>query len=1451
MNFAVRLFTAVVLAGVLAGPAMAQCNPSYDPLCGETPGAGPDVGISPDGGSHEVDPQSETRPTVTVTVVFTDPDGVKPETLKLELWNAGSGVPVTLATQPTSDVSTLRLKGNVTLQNAGENVLVAQLADRLGNVGSSRATFRLTYLNPNAPVISPDSHHNEYRDTTTGAFTLPYEVASYTSGGVQRTVSLVYNSEHARPTVTARIDARPDPRSGQQVIALSLRMQYWTADGSPGTQLGRESYYQKGVAPFQRLAWQSNTSSLSGGYRYAAVVRSHFADGGVVEKRHFVRSLLINGRNSRYGFGWSVGGVQRLHNANTPDGFVLNEGNGIARFFAAGSCGANECAYVTPEGDFTRLVYRPGSKTYLRTYPDGSTVTFSEQGLMTHVTDRVGNTTAFEWQQTQDTAREWVLARIVDPIGHAVTFAYGADWYLRSITSPGRAITFTHDAARDLTTISGPSTVKLTYYDDHLLSSYAIAADGTERKWDVAYDGFRRLSSVTSPAVTVGGVLKNPVMSYRSLQSLTIPPGGTGTSLMNPFPAVPSDQAYAETKDAGRHSTRTLLDRYDRPTKIVTEHDTVEMWWTRDGLLATEGRATEVTTYAWNNDGQLLARAVNDGIVYAAAYSGGLRTYENDGGVARWYAYGLRGELLRSWSGAQADWNRTATTYDYNARYQIVRATGPKGEKTEWSYEGNPWRNADSMRVTREDGMVETTSFTYDARSRVRTQADALHDVTTIDYDDFNRKIRITQSDGKFVSHTYTGPFLTRVTDRAGKSFEYAYNALGWLESELLPGSNLRRTYQYDIDGLLLSHTDRRGATVTMTYDASHRTTSRVADGQTTSFTFPDPYTETVTSPESIVQTRISAAHNRIDSLSSTLGPRRYELQWVRDDATNYWRDLGLDLKIYLNGTLERTDSIRYSSNFTPPATTAGSTHSIVDFSGRTSVVTLDTAGRPERIAFGNGVDQTNTFTAEGRLQATHFNVPAVDDKLGATYTYDLLGRLGRRTTSAGTTAWQYAYDSLGRLIEYKRSTSVPIDCNPAVQDCTTPARPSIALENYAYDAAGNRTDRGAVVEPGSNRYTSFDGYSLEYDAEGHLTRKYKTGFEQRMTWNASGQLASVTTNGVTVTYGYDGLGRRVRRTENGESRYFLYDREDLRMETDGSGAPLRTYTYWPAIDRPHSVRVTSGGRSDIYYYALDHPNNVAGLLDVVGGLAAEYRYKPFGELESAADSIGQPLRFMGRELDFRTGLYYVRNRWYDASLARFVSEDPAGAAGGLNTYTYADNDPINKTDPSGLTPCRLTIHFTPQAWTEIGRELGHEERKDLFDELREMGVCLVVDPEFMLKEAPAFLYDPHGILDPAIRNPVTINFEMSYPGPTIGPGMPREYRMAYEAAQAARCQRWRRWAAGWRLLHLAGDLRGLNGSAGSPQIDGGEMGSAFGTTYADAAEQMAAIVCSGRLGLQ
>jgi RHS repeat-associated protein len=1284
----------VLVALFCAQPAAAQCNPSYDPQCGITTGGeSPNVGFSPAGGTFSAEFPNKTVP---VTIVFTDPDGLNGTTLQAKLWRAGSSTAVPLSWSTNLDGVRGTATGSIQLSAFGEHVLVAQVADKLGTVGSSRVTFSFTQTVPGTPVVQNDFHHNGYRNTSAGAMTLAYPGWSYSSMGTSRTTGLMYSSELAKPTAFIQVAAYPRLSGSTPVLkAQSLRMEQWN-DGASGTQpllSGIPEVFYKGLeAPAQRLgvSWWWSAGTYTGTISKAwGVVRTYRTSSTDFSETRFpVRLLILNEANSRYGAGWIVTGIKRVYDKGA-DGALIHEGDGTLRFFERSCPTPTTCSYVTPDGDFSKLV-KDFSGTWLRSYPDGSQVAFSAAGLMTSASDSVGNTTNVEWQNTHDGTNTPVLSRIVDPVGLVTTFAYDSAWYLKSITSPGgRIVTVTRNSANAITELSGPVNLRMTYDSRRLLTSYNVSFSAGSTvdpgvTTDITYDRDLKLKTVTGPGVTVqGGLQARPQVTYRQFPEIVVPDQFWVPELHSfdrPAEAVISENVYAEVTDAGGHLTKFTTDRYGNATKVVDPVGNVTtVGWTVDGLLERSLGPEESRNNVWDSKGNLLHSTVNGATVYEASYDpGGRPKFVMNGRAATWYSYGARGEVLRTWYGKSDDYNRTATRYEYNSRYQVTAAVDPKGLRTEWSYENNVWKNADSQRAYRDDGSSLTTTFTYDPASRLRTIANTLGETVTIEYDSLDRQSMVIDPLGRSTSYQYTGPHLTRVTDTAGKAYDFAYNALGWLTTETFPAPDGgSRTYEYDREGLLVTAKDRRGKVVTSSYDALHRPIGRTADGVTTSFAYPDTLTRIVTNNESTVTIKTVEGVRLPDSVTATLGGKAFEIKRVYDSA-NAYHNLGFDLTTW-SGSLHK---LRYQPDFRPSDVTLGMSYALDDFSGRRSTIHIDTAGRPLRVTLPNGVTESRSFKNDGRLDAVTFNATGVNQKLGGTYAWDHLNRLNTRTSILEDRYWGYAYDALGQVTSYGGYTNPAENCTGVTCRVTT-----IRAENYTYDAAGNRTDRGGAVTPGTNRLTTFNGYNFEYDAEGNVTRKYKAGYEQGFTWNSLGQLASVTTNGVVISYGYDGLGRRVRRTEAGQPRYFLYDGDDLLLEANASGATLRLYTYWPGTDNPHSVRVTNGGTNATYYYTLEYPGHVAGLINEAGVVTGEYRYTPFGEIESSNDPTGQPLRYMAREIDSGTGLYYVRARWYDPAMARFISQDPIGLAGGMNTYVYAGSDPVNQRDSSGLMP--------------------------------------------------------------------------------------------------------------------------------------------------------------------
>jgi RHS repeat-associated protein len=104
------------------------------------------------------------------------------------------------------------------------------------------------------------------------------------------------------------------------------------------------------------------------------------------------------------------------------------------------------------------------------------------------------------------------------------------------------------------------------------------------------------------------------------------------------------------------------------------------------------------------------------------------------------------------------------------------------------------------------------------------------------------------------------------------------------------------------------------------------------------------------------------------------------------------------------------------------------------------------------------------------------------------------------------------------------------------------------------------------------------------------------------------------------------------------------------------------------------------------HYYYTDPQGTVLAKADAQGNIIASYDYAPYGTqaLGTAPSGPG----YTGHVNDPDTGLVYMQARYYDPSTGRFLSADPAGPSPGnlfnFNRYDYANNNPINHTDPDG-----------------------------------------------------------------------------------------------------------------------------------------------------------------------
>ncbi|MFE7545757.1 RHS repeat-associated core domain-containing protein [Streptomyces platensis] len=884
----------------------------------------------------------------------------------------------------------------------------------------------------------------------------------------------------------------------------------------------------------------------------------------------------------------------------------------------------------------TRLGYDDAGNQTSKTRPDGSRQTwgFDAAGRVTSATDPRGNVSGadpakFTTKYDYDAAGR--LTSTTDTKGNTTRNAYDESGNLRTVTDvAGKITTFTYDAANRLTDVKDPAghTVHTTY---DAMGNVASRTDATGGKTTYTYDKAGRPLTMTSPRGNVSGADASKYTwryGYDKVGNQATVTDPLGNTTKTGYDA--EHRPITVTDPLGR-VRRTEYDGEGNVTKTIDalSKPTVNSYDDNNQLLTTTDRGGKTVTYTYDDAGNLASETTP---------LGSKTTYGYDDNGRLTTTMDPRGNISGT-DPAQYTWS---TAYD--AADHILSQSDPYGNKT--------------------------ASNTYDGDGRLSARTDALGNKTDYEYNELGRLSKVTTPDSGITSLGYdTVGNLTSRKDANGHTTNYAYDDTGRLLKVTDPLSRAT-SYGYDVDGNRTSITNARGQKATSTYDARNQLSQTTySDGTpTVAYTYDAAGQPKTVKDGTGTRTLTYDAENRPLTITSPGVAKPFTYAY-NDNST-------LKSRTYPDG---RAITYSYDSDGRILGQTAG---------GKTTSYTWDPAGNllTTKLPTTSAVAEARTYDRAGRLAS-------VSQGTGARLVErDAAGRVTKDYFKDATTtglAERYAYDAAGRMTRACTDASATVSCLTTTTGST-----------YNYDNVGNLTNSSTSASSRTNTYDAADQLTRRvegtttvdytYDADGNLTKDANGTYVS----DPLGRLKSATRGADTYTFVNDADGNRTTTNKNGAlSRTSRWDvvnpLAQIATDTDSTGALIADYQY-----NPNGIAESQNRTTGTFYMRHDRQNSITAVYDAAGKENYTYTYSAWGvPTAKASTTKGQTSIFgyTGQYQDpYLTGRLNLRERSYDTTDRRFTTPDPdttANDSPNQSPYAYANNDPINQSDPSGRCP--------------------------------------------------------------------------------------------------------------------------------------------------------------------
>ena len=709
------------------------------------------------------------------------------------------------------------------------------------------------------------------------------------------------------------------------------------------------------------------------------------------------------------------------------------------------------------------------------------------------------------------------------------------------------------------------------------------------------------------------------------------------------------------------------------------------------------------------------------------AFFDGLSLYREEFGQS--YTYDDKNNVISA-----VDAQRNASRFEYNEGSDLTGITDPQGNKFKYEYDkkhnvikgtsamgvvsrlrydekGNITKSGTVQPDAQDNGIWVTRSFTTD-KNHVAAVADAEGNVTryswdlasdrllsltdgrwgklTYGYDSADRMVSVEQQvtvDGvkQTVKNTYgyTGDDLTSI-DHNGFRYGFSYDGFGSTTAASIAGKQVVG-YTYEPgNGNLVKTTYANGHEIRYTYDDQDRMTAGF-------------FKASAGAAEQKLNTYVYNKEGNLCQVTNHMSGKTYYLDYdlldrlmrVRDEKGSYY---------------EYTyDSNNHMRKLFQQGSQGGAAHVTTTYS-------YDKDGREKETRVSGKFSRVTDYDSLGRVQRLYMNVN--NAALAATFEYgnSTGSSLSAQPSSIGVNGerYFYEYDANGNITSVEFLPALNSTKKPWKETYQYDERNQLIRENsqqqnktfvYAYDLGGNltsvkeypytegtftpaplKTETGTYASGWKDQLVNWNGTAMTYDAIGNMLTRGNTTYS----WTLGRKLAAVD-NGKKIQYFYDHTGSRTKKVVDGVATEYRMAGDLLMSETTNG------QTMWFTYDSNANLfSMVTGGKH--YFYQRNLQNDIIALVDESGDTVVNYTYDSWGKVLSITgsrkDTIGQlnPFRYRGYYYDKETGMYYLKNRYYDPELRRFICADGQVNSGSLgkNMYAYCENNPVNFADYNG-----------------------------------------------------------------------------------------------------------------------------------------------------------------------